>query len=75
MSPGWQGRTPPTAPVDDELTADQPRAQIGDRIGFSVTLLLGAGLAVLVGHGDVEGRDAQAIVGIVVKRVEGREAW
>ena len=56
-----------------ELTADQPRAELGDRIGFTVALLLGAGVAVLVGHGDVEGSDAQTIVGIVVKRVEGHE--
>ena len=49
------------ATIDDGLASDQPGAQIGDGVGFGVTLLLGAGLAVFVGHGDVEGRDAQAV--------------
>ena len=35
-----------------------------------ITLLFGAGLAVLVGHGDVEGRDAEAVAGIIVERIE-----
>ena len=62
------------ATIDDRLASDQPCAQIGDGVGFGVTLLLGAGLAVFVGHGDVEGRDAQAVVAIVMERVEGGEA-
>jgi hypothetical protein len=48
-------------------------AEIGDGVGFGVTLLLGAGLAVFVGHGDVEGRHAQAAA-IAMERVERSEA-
>jgi hypothetical protein len=47
------------ASVDNGLAADQPRTQLGDRVGFGVALLLGAGLAVFVRDGDVEGRDTQ----------------
>ena len=62
------------APVDDGLAADQARAQLGDGVGFGVALLLGAGFAVFVGYGDVEGRDTQAFAAIVVERVEGGKA-
>ena len=48
------------ASVDNELAADQPRAQLGDRVGFGVALLLGAGLAVFIRHGNVDGGDTQA---------------
>lgn len=52
------------ATVNDRMAFDQPGAQLGDGVGFGVPLLLGAGLAVFIGYGDVEGRhaDSAAIV-------------
>ena len=57
------------------LAPDQTGAHFGDCFGFGITLLLGAGLAVFVGDGDVQGRDTQALAAIGVKGVEGGKAW
>ena len=55
------------------MAFDQLGAQLGDGVGFGIALLFGAGLAVFVGHGDVESRHAQAAP-IVMEWVESGEA-
>jgi hypothetical protein len=46
------------ATVNDGAAFDQPGAKLGDGIGFGVTLLFDAGVAVFVGHGDIKSHHA-----------------
>src|SRR3546814_12509930 len=58
----WPARsTGAGATIEDHLTANQPGAHLGDRVVFTVALLLGGGLAVLLGTVDVDGRNAKGL--------------
>ena len=56
------------------MTADQSCAKFSHRFGFGVASLLGTGLTVLVSDRDINRRDADALLRIVVEGIKRCEA-
>ena len=61
------------AAVEDHFAANQAGAHLGDHLCFAVALLFRRSLAVFIGYGHVEGRDAQRLATMGVEWIKRRE--